>query len=748
MSLGGYVMYFNVSELMGTKSNISGEEYEIILKENKTQFAAQRAAALSKLNSRFKDFYSSRANTLVIDFITSNYELGYFNSIILQVSSDSTGLDYSVDINSFNIDKYYYNYDSGRTVMEAVFLILTILLMAHRLFYDVQYAIKIAILRSHNREIILEFKKKFNLINDNEKSKLSVFFKQTDPIEPSELLINKKKKSPIVRNKTFVDKVKVQEEPDKPKRKFLFKDFIYAFFNFYSSNLLETLYIISLIISIIQILMWLSFTAKIKKDGDFLTKTFDSYNVILSFEFSDAIHSLSRELNNYIKVLAWNAFVVLWRLMKIFEDVFPLLKKYITGFRKALSDILSFFILFFLIVFGISLILYFFYSYNNPSFNSLTSAFINNLLFFIGTIDFSIVNNMYYASNRIFTIIYFTALIFFIRFAFLKILLGIILYHFFNIKFSSGNRYKKCTVSEFKKKTSRNFLYQIYNLIISLPNAIYKLITCQICCNKVIKKNPPKKNSIKEISETQINNVNDNNNNNNDNKNIVINNDQMLNKKEDNFDESSKLNNKPVGDSERRIDFGVEKINDKDVNEKNSDSVDNKDIKIDIFEKPRGLLGLKGQISNIESVNNLNTNNKNILTNNENNFVNYNSNSANSTTLSKKVLELEDLRFIYSKFIENFEIISRDPYFDSSKDIEKINIYYQKKYESNFKQNLIYIILVLFLILSILYNTLSPLRYYVNKLVLNKYSVKGVDQFPSFRKFLLFMFNHFCLMFV
>jgi len=106
-----------------------------------------------------------------------------------------------------------------------------------------------------------------------------------------------------------------------------------------------------------------------------------------------------------------------------------------------------------------------------------------------------------------------------------------------------------------------------------------------------------------------------------------------------------------------------------------------------------------------------------------------------SLGINDRILNLEDLRYVYSKYIENFEMISRNPYFDSNEDIARVNLYYEKKYEMNFKRNMMYILLIIVLILSIFFNTNSPWRYLFKSLFLNGFYSLGYQNIIDISNF-------------
>jgi len=290
-----------------------------------------------------------------------------------------------------------------------------------------------------------------------------------------------------------------------------------------------------------------------------------------------------------------------------------------------------------------------------------------------------------FEKNGTFTIVYFLIIGMFIKYAFVRIILAIILYNLEGLKYSKGNRYKCVSVTEFKTTVKRDFLFGLYSDI----RKIFKIIINFFYC-KSKNKNNLKINSLFKSKE----------------KNAVKRN-----------EESFKLK------KEKAVEFSKEgdKNEDKYKEKSSSNVIINNEI----------VLGIDNENDKSKNNNKDNRNADNISIIHRKSY----SIQVNKAGLTKKVLRLEDLRFVYSKYIENFEMISRNPYFDSPEDIARVNIYYEKKYETNFKRNIMYFILLIFLILSIFFNVNSPWRFGFKTLIDNLFNKIGYDNLNEISNF-------------
>lgn len=695
-------MYYNVSTLMGVTANAIEKTYSKELSEAYKVTVAQKKILLENLIKEFKKFISPTFTILTFDFVVANHELGYYNSIIINMDLTNQGYFFYVDVDTQNVKIYEGVMDYIRTAVECFFLFVTLLTLLHIFFYDYVYAKKLAT-TSDRDDFIIEMNNYLpqslegniiknsvsanmhyssdpdsDLNNENQKEKAHV---------NNNTNFNNKRKKSVARAKTYDNrrsqKIKHRENLTKNWTWF---NFFKSLLEIYLADILDIVRNIALFLSIILMIKWATYVIYILNNKDNISQSYSAYNVVLNFDFSDSIINISNQFKGYIGLMAVTAIFIFFRLIKVFEPIFPTLTIYIQGFRKSLSDILSFFMLFFLIIFGISLILYFYYSVEINEFNSLTFAFLNNLFFFIGTTDYNLVSKMF-DKNASFTIFYFLAVGMFIKYAFVRILLAIILYNFEGLKYSKGNRYKCVSVSEFKETVNQDFFYGLYCQIRQLPNYFYQYL----CCKSP--KKQKKKNNGSPSKETVI---------------------KKDNQQEESFNLKNERSERVKAEPEIKI-----------VNENNENNLHIlKKSATEVVYNNDIVLAIDADIVKVNE--NFNPNND-LPKKPRKSISSINFTNNDEIGLSKKVLTLDDLRFIYSKYIENFEMISRNPYFDSPEDIERVNVYYEKKYEVNFKRNMMYLILMIFLILSILFNHNSPWRFGFKTLLDNMLYQKGYN---------------------
>jgi hypothetical protein len=79
----------------------------------------------------------------------------------------------------------------------------------------------------------------------------------------------------------------------------------------------------------------------------------------------------------------------------------------------------------------------------------------------------------------------------------------------------------------------------------------------------------------------------------------------------------------------------------------------------------------------------------------------------------------DDLRFVHLQFNENFEITERNPYFDSERDKNRLNIHYTKLVKKNLSRNARYILVIIFATLAIIWNDHSVWNYNFMSLIKN-----------------------------
>jgi hypothetical protein len=112
---------------------------------------------------------------------------------------------------------------------------------------------------------------------------------------------------------------------------------------------------------------------------------------------------------------------------------------------------------------------------------------------------------------------------------------------------------------------------------------------------------------------------------------------------------------------------------------------------------------------------------------------------AKKNLLNQKELYENDLKFIHAEYNEERELIERDPYFDSQKDQERLEAYYLEKYQTIFIRNLSYLLMILFCIIAIIYNSLAPWDYAYRQIIENKlkYNKEQQDLYTIGKKILL-----------
>jgi len=487
------MMYYNVSTLMGLTSNTDSSIY---IHENENQDnIINRKILLEKLIERFKNFYDSHFSVMIYDFVVANYEVGYFSSVIIEIYSTNLGYEFIINVEPQNIDILKTTNDLIRSLIEILYLSITIFLIIHIFVYDFTYAKMLAIANDYN-DFIFEM----SAVNPKSIENGDISENHLDKISDHQIvdynfMYNKKKEDGFDQdmvNKNF-DRPRKSLKPAKTFNNFIIEkdkhkkiliknwicsDLIKYYFKLYFSDLLDVIRNVSLILSLIMMIYWITYVIYIISNNAVFKNTNTYYNVVLDFEFSDSLIHVCRQFKMYVRIMAVAAFFVCIRLLKICELIFPTLSIYLIGLRKSLSDILSFFMLFFLIIFGISLILYFYYSITISRFNTLTFAFLNNLYFFIGSTDNNLVTEMYERSNAV-TIIYFLVITLLIKYSFVRILLAIILYNFDGLKYSKGNRYKCVSVKAFKSTEKREFFYGIYKDLKSIPKNFINFIKCK-----------------------------------------------------------------------------------------------------------------------------------------------------------------------------------------------------------------------------------------------------------------------------
>ncbi len=471
-------MYYNVSNLMGVQANIKQSEF---YKVNNTLTDAQKKILLDKLIKEFKNFYIPRFSVLTFDFVVTNHELGYFSSIIITVSYNNQGYSLDITVETAKVHIFITVKDYIRTAVEFLFILVTLITLIHIIFYDYKYAKDIAIIR--DREDFLNKEKNnvdINMIPVKNNVDINMIT-ETDPIsdiknahhnnKDDNNLKNNQSKS-MKKSKSFDNTISEKKKHrDDLIKYWTWLQFFISLREMYFRDFINIIRNKTLFLSIITMTLRAIYVSSILMNGKNFSLTETDYNVVLNFEFSDSLIIITNKVKGYVSSLAVLAILIIFGLLKIFNPIFTTLTTYQHGFRKSLPDILSFFMLFFLILFGISLILYFYYSVEIDEFDSLTFALLNNLYFFIGTTDFTLVSKMF-NMNAFFTIIYFLAVGLFIKYAFAKILLAVILYHFDGLKYSKGKRYEKVSLDVFKKdkNVKQNIFYGFYCSIKQLPN--------------------------------------------------------------------------------------------------------------------------------------------------------------------------------------------------------------------------------------------------------------------------------------
>ncbi len=611
----------------------------------------------------FKNFLNVRFNIVIIDFVVKNSELEFYSNVIIKIESTNTGYSFDISVDTQSIKSLsYIQKNLAYIIIDWSFLLITIIFIYHFLYYDFVYAKNIAIIYSHDKfssviknigKLTIEKSIGKNL-NNNNKDEFSSFENKQEL------------KNNLNPNKKNLFKSITLDNSEKEKNNIFKKltqnwkyiDFLRALGEIYIDNFQDTLRKISMISSLIMMIFYIYDFIFIFIYNDDLEKTSIKYNVVSNFNFSNSLIKNAGGLDQSSKVRGITAIFIFFRLFKTFESFVPLIGVYLKGLRRSILDILAFIMLFMFIILGLSIILFFYYSRQIKEFQTLPNCMIYNICFFIGNPNVDLFNKMF-TITPFSTTIYLLFIILLVRFAFLRILLAIILYNFEDLKYSKGKRYKSLTVAEFKKTVNRDFLYGFFIYLKELPQNI--------------------KNFFSSKSSFEI-----------------------KNKKGINFDESEK--NFQISYETKKKLQSDSKIISNDVNiEIVGGNLFEKDIENKVDKKP-------------------------IIYNNIIKKPTDLSNSKISNSLSYKILSLEDLRFIYGKFIENFEIVSRNPYFDSPEDLERVSVYYQTTYEINFKKNILYIIYVIFMIFSVLYNSTPFWRYSFKKLFDNGIFIQGYDK--------------------
>ena len=650
---GGYVMYYNISSLLDVNSNVDVETYknQISREENKTTIEKKKIL-FENLFSEFKNFLSNKASLIIIDFQLNNYELKFLTSVLIEIYSINEGYDYQISIKTLKYE-YYTSIDQLiRLVIEIIFVILTIFL-----------SIKICIIDYFACKNIFIYEQ-FKIFDDRIiKTNTNDMGNKTIDLDFSckrQSTIDYKEKHKLIMKKKLIKLTNSKLS-------------LFTIFNqIYFSNFLQFLNLISLFLSFACIVLWCDYCLYLFQNSANLKYSFDNYNIVLNFNFSNQLIFGVISIDRYIKLISFTSIFIFLRLIKVFESPFKNINSYILRFRKALYDTFAFFLLFVLLLFSFSIILYFSYSNKMQIFNSFQNSFIKNLYFCVGNPDTFIMNEMY-KLNGVSTIIYFLTMILIMKFTYSRIILAIILYHFENLRFLKSDKYKKQSFQSFLDTLKREKIFSVFK---NFQFYLKRIQLCLKCKKKSMLFKKKKKHQIEILNSLPFNNERK--------KNLM----KIENQMNENFPESIL----------KRDDF------------KKSTSIDYSN---------------ENKISH-KNIPNLKEGNNN-RTRSHSKFIKNNSflNKANYD------LNTKDLEFIHCKYVENFEIISRDPYFDSSNDVDKLKSFYEKKYENNFRLNILYMIFFVFLLFSIVFNTLSPLKYKFNKILHYSFLNSGINDINS-----------------
>lgn len=419
-------MYFNITTVTGKKSNISIDEFH---KEEDNTYEEDEKLKENFLKE-FKKFYNPNSSSLAIDFIVYNRELRYYCPIIIILKTDNFGNTFSIDSKPLEIELDLTKFSKYLNA-SLFFFIITCFLITHFTYYNISYALKIAL--AHY------IKKK------GEKDVLS-------------------------------------------KTSYSIYDFIKALFILCFSDVITTFITISYVMNLILIGLYINCNFLILSNIGILVQQEKRRNIVLDFQFSYDMIKIAYEIELFRYLYAFCCLFMFLRLTENFKNFFQTISEYIEGFKNALTDILSFFTIFLLIISGISIVQWIYFSTKIKGFNSFWDSMINNIFFSIGSKK-DIVSEMV-ETDSLYGLIYVLCVLYLIKYGLIMLLVSIIIYSFEHLVYIVKNKFIPTTMEKLIKDESGSINFYYMN--------ISKFFDKKTKNKKLMKKNDKNDKDLKE----------------------------------------------------------------------------------------------------------------------------------------------------------------------------------------------------------------------------------------------------------
>jgi hypothetical protein len=440
-NLGGYVVSYSNKDVFKYET-VEGSSIQKKIEDR--VFTDQQTVLLADKI----DKYFNRTTTLTIDFVVSNMELSYVIPIIFKYVYSKTGISkLYLDVNVMQKDLYERRSQYFRGAVEILYLIIVLIY----LFF-----------------LLRGFRKQFN------KKAFKYFGKKDDPHKKEENIkldninqevIDEKIENPSISNRT---------RHAKKTRLYIIKNLVYK-------NLLDSLHIISLIISVVSIILWIINVIYLYYKRSSLDYAITISDKLLSFDLMNHYLFTADALRNYKVLTAFNVLFYFIRFIKILANYVTTTDIFLDTIKVAFSDLFSFFILFLNFLLALTIHNFFYYGRYLPDFDVFAKVIQQNISFILGTADPTTSASMYALDSTI-TLIYFLLVIILIRYQILILLMATILYYF---KSSVDNFYSQkkditgqdLTVEQIIKKSPKDPVNE-------LLKKFRRLIICSFCKKK------------------------------------------------------------------------------------------------------------------------------------------------------------------------------------------------------------------------------------------------------------------------